>query len=1059
MSTQVISTRLNSIKVVAMAIAAIGLCNLSWAQTGGDEAIEELVVTAQRVNEDIQDVPIAVTALTGEMLEDQQVITPSDLQMNSPGVTFTATNFGGSSFAIRSVGSLGIGSGGPGVSVHTNEIAIPTNLNTIEFFDIERIEVLRGPQGTLFGRNATGGAINFITNKPSTDGFSSAIDLEQGSYSHTRVKGMVNVPISDTIAARVAGFKLSRDGYTENLAYGQTDAEGNTLPMIEERLDGREVLAIRATTSIDISDDTKLWVMGTHFEEDDDRARITNQVCDRNTLPTVGCKPDSFALESPNIGSTTAGIFSGALGILPLGASGASNSLFDYPRPRIDNLRQIHTDFQPQYYQSEQVLAFGFSHDLGDLEFNLIGGRRENEYRSLQDYVMDVGPSYSALPQNPAGIYPVTAPAGSVHVDDWSLDGCSLPLGTAGAWGGCTLEGYEMTRQFSYDSSGSRSKDNLIEARIHSTHEGPFNYLLGISAFDSRSETSYYVMSNGLDAVTSYGLPSLGLPPLYPGFFLNATAPWGLTNDGVSVFGEAYADMSDRMKFTFGLRLNNDHLSRRDNSTLFNSLNHAGVIVGLQQTILVLTQLQAALLGIPPEAVTLEAAIAGAVQSGLLDANYLTNTNIFSGAYWSRTLNILLGPLGGEPERDLAMLYGVTAAELDAAAATPAYSAARVAISNRVPIVPGFNESRMLTGSPDAADFSEFSGRMGLDWHQDDNTLWYGFYSKGYKPGGLNPAIPPQFQNTSKFTFDPESVNSFELGRKSRGLDNRLTWNSALFFYDYTGLQASVIKNNSSVTENIDASIVGIETEGSYQLDSLPSISVDFSYGFLMSEIGESSSVDTLNRTGGNEEWILLKNIDPGSLTGVNYIARESSITQGVVDAALGEAAALDIRNGTAVTSTSYPVNSSGVSIPAFFSQSFLAAAGVETRDGIPVDLEGNRLPYSPEHNFRVGVSHTTPERWGGTIVLRWDYFWQSETYGRFYNTVGDEIDAWGQHNASATYESLDGSYSLRLWMRNLADKTNVTGHYLTSDTSGLFRNYFLTEPRIGGLTVRVNFD
>ena len=85
--------------------------------------IEEVIVTAQRTEQSIQDVPIAVTALTGDMLEDRQIINPSDLQLNAPNVSFTATNFGGSSFSIRGIGRLVVAASGEnGVSTHVNEI-------------------------------------------------------------------------------------------------------------------------------------------------------------------------------------------------------------------------------------------------------------------------------------------------------------------------------------------------------------------------------------------------------------------------------------------------------------------------------------------------------------------------------------------------------------------------------------------------------------------------------------------------------------------------------------------------------------------------------------------------------------------------------------------------------------------------------------------------------------------------------------------------------------------------------------------------------------------------
>ena len=155
--------------------------------------------------------------------------------------------------------------------------------------------------------------------------------------------------------------------------------------------------------------------------------------------------------------------------------------------------------------------------------------------------------------------------------------------------------------------------------------------------------------------------------------------------------------------------------------------------------------------------------------------------------------------------------------------------------------------------------------------------------------------------------------------------------------------------------------------------------------------------------------------------------------------------------------SVSYPANSQGASIPVYFSRNFLTAAGVETSDGNLTDLDGNSLPLSPQHTLKIGTSYQWLNKWNGSLTLRWDYYWQSDSHARVYNTVGDEIDAWSQQNLSMIYESDDDKYNIKLWIRNLADKDNITGHYLTSDTSGFFRNYFLTEPRIMGLSVGVN--
>ena len=239
-------------------------------------------------------------------------------------------------------------------------------------------------------------------------------------------------------------------------------------------------------------------------------------------------------------------------------------------------------------------------------------------------------------------------------------------------------------------------------------------------------------------------------------------------------------------------------------------------------------------------------------------------------------------------------------------------------------------------------------------------------------------------------------------------------------------------------------------------LEPFPNVAIDYSYSYLNTSIEDSLTVDPTNRTAGDPDWVLLKNIDPGSLTGVGYVARVSQISQFVVDTALAAGATADIRNGLTAVSVSYPENANGVSIPAYFSRNFLAAFGVETSDGIPSNLDGNSLPASPEHSLKVGFEYAQPVPFmQGLLSWRLDAYWQSETYAREFNTKGDEIDSWSQLNMSVNFTSSDERLKLRGWVRNLGDNDNVTGHYLTSDTSGFFRNYFLTEPRIWGISMR----
>ena len=1037
------------------------------AQEQEPRMIEEVLVTAQRVTENVQRVPIAVTAISASMLEDKQVVNPSDLQMNAPNVSFTATNFGGSSFSIRGIGNLVIGrTGESGVSLHLNEIAVPTNLNSIEFFDMERVEVLRGPQGTLFGRNATGGAINFVTKKPEMGKIDGYLDFEGGDYGHRRIKAAFNVPFGDSFAMRTSAYKLDRDGYIENLAYGQTDANGNVLPGIDGSVDGRDILAWRTTLAWQINDDASTWLLYGKFDEHDDRARITNQVCRRNPLPTTGCLPDEFGWDTPHLGATTAGIFAGLAGALPLGADGSSASLYDFQRPAISGFRQMHTDMDPVFKDYENLWAFGAEYAWNALDFSLIGAKRDGEYLAQQDYNMDVGPLLSPTAGNPSGQWPVSAPAGGAGAE-WVSDTCNVVEGTSGVPGGCIFPAHQ-NRVFAYDQSDSRATFWTAEAKMRSGFDGPYNFLLGVSKFAGSNYGAYYVFANTLDLAT-IAPPAVFPAPLYPGFFMNSNNPaGGAEQEGWAAFGEFYFDVSDRLTFTAGLRLNEDEKNVSDSSALLNSADASAAVGGLlgPNAIWIRTGLfteMAAMAADPtlqlstastrllqfhgaesvfasngPAAVGVLAAAGAAQQIGAAVA---------AGVLPPAAVPAAIAALPLPPVLQATVLTLVTGGDVAADPGIAAGAAAFAAIAEAVPPVPDFGETRFVTGSPTQASWREISGRLGFDYQLDDNTMLYGFYSRGYKPGGFNPAIPPAFQATSSFTFEAEEVNAFEAGLKSVLLDGQLVANASLFSYDYTGLQVTRIRNNSSINDNIDANLTGIEVEGRWHPPWASGLAVDFGYGWLNSEVDGSRSLDPVNRTAGNPDFILLNNIDPGSLTGVNYIAREAQISNALIAAAGG---------ANAIIPVFYPANSAGVSIPAYFSRTFLNAAGVETLDGLDTNLDGKQLPNAPEHTLKLGVAHTWNVRGSATLTARWDYYWQSESFAREFNTLGDEIDAWSQHNATLVYER--GDWSARVWVRNIQDEDNVTGKYLTSDTSGFYRNYFLTEPRIFGASVRMGF-
>lgn len=178
------------------------------------EGLQDIVVTAQRRSESLQRAAIAATAVTGDTLVNAGVSDPAQLTKLIPALTVQPVGIS-SSFFIRGVGATAINSfqeNAIAFSVGGVFYARPT-APAATFFDLDRIEVLKGPQGTLYGRNATGGAINLIPKRPELGRFSADFSAEYGNYNAFKTQGGINIPIGDTLALRVAGQLVDRKGY------------------------------------------------------------------------------------------------------------------------------------------------------------------------------------------------------------------------------------------------------------------------------------------------------------------------------------------------------------------------------------------------------------------------------------------------------------------------------------------------------------------------------------------------------------------------------------------------------------------------------------------------------------------------------------------------------------------------------------------------------------------------------------------------------------------------------------------------------------------------------
>jgi outer membrane receptor protein involved in Fe transport len=393
--------------------------------------------------------------------------------------------------------------------------------------------------------------------------------------------------------------------------------------------------------------------------------------------------------------------------------------------------------------------------------------------------------------------------------------------------------------------------------------------------------------------------------------------------------------------------------------------------------------------------------------------------------------------------------YGATEA-IDAAR-DPFDLPALVDAMQLVPLIFGGNDGPPIPGLPPKSSWEAFTGRAVLDWQLSDDVMFYGSYSRGYKPGGYNAGGVVQRADVDepvglRPTYDREDVNSFEVGVKSLLADGSLSLNAAVFFNDYDSLQ--IADQNiqrvlfGTINSNIDAEMLGAELEARWRPAFAPRAEFELGYSWLDATLKNLDPIeDPLSLTGGDPSFVEMfawQTGDPG-----RFVAPIAEVLP-LVDAGIAAGAAVGPDRAPAAQ---YPNG-----IPAWFEAAFLEANGVDVQFSVPVDISGNRIPEAPEHTVHLAASYTW-DVLGGALTARWDYYWQDSAFMSIYNRASHRIGSWDQHNATVVYESGDNRWSVRAWIRNLEDDLHITGGLRSREQS-----FAASDPRSFGASVRYNF-
>ena len=503
------------------------------------DGLEEIIVTAQRQEQSLQDVPLAVSSFSGDDLLEQQIEGINDMQLFVPGLRFGGNiGEGGGDIEIRGMVNGAVsGTADSAVGVHINDLAVGiTPLDTGQLFDMERVEIIRGPAGTLYGRNAIGGSLNMITAKADPTSFSGKVSLDLGDYGRFGTTSVINIPLDDSAAFRFASTTLKQDGLVDNIY-----SKG-----LDYNLDNRNQMGYRATLSFEPSEKTTIHIVHQAQIEDSKRTLTSGTWCDRDPSAVFGCTmqaPENQKFEIAHPMSTLVEqllIAQGVLNYTPITSlAGAPQELWTM------NVRN-----EPSYTVDEYITQFIVEHDINDdLSLSVAASRKDRKFYRIEAYE---SPELDTLRFNDTLVTPGGLGTMSASIDP----NCSVEGYTAGFYGGCILDTVNYpTGAFNYSSLADT---DAVEMKIVSSFDGPHNFLFGMNYFKNYLDTDTDVVASGLDALTvsppaaMIGVQAASLgAQLYAPFFRTANID---VIESTAVFGEYYFDVRDALKLTIGMR-------------------------------------------------------------------------------------------------------------------------------------------------------------------------------------------------------------------------------------------------------------------------------------------------------------------------------------------------------------------------------------------------------------------------------------------------------------------------------------------------------------------------
>ena len=935
----------------------------AMAQDDSARTVEEVVVTALRKETNLQDTAITITAITSDDLELKQLENFEDLQFAVPTLTFAKGAYSGAGISLRGIGNFAVGNSSSNAIGYfwNGQTASQSGLYEAEFFDVERVEVLRGPQGTLFGSGTTGGAVQMITVRPNAEAGGN-IKVDLADYDSTRLSGAVNLPLSDNLRSRFAFASLKRGGFVTN-SYD------------DSKLDDRNTLAGRASFEYDYSDDTVISLIYEQTTADDSRLRANRQFCKAD--PLFGCSPlerGMDAIQSP-------GSYGHWVPYLQFQNPDLSTSI--YRNNPSQSIRSVDLDHKPEHNAKLESTLFEIDSALSDT-MNMVFSYsyHTRNYFDTADYD-------HAVSVVPYAMGPITTNLGK----DSNI-----------GYGGVGLQTY--TSDQAADMSTNESEWSQTELRFSSDYDGAFNFTAGLFHQTTSSETDYRITAPYMSywgdtstgpicAIFAYSCGLGGAPfwsPFFSGLAAAAAQAPGLIAAGVITPAQAQG-------------------------YVLNAAATAGSAAGVP-------------------------ALADWQSMFHNDSNLNRDSSAVYGELYYDISDVTRLTLGGRYSEY--RIHDYTYSSL--------LDLQGQAVGNYSGIQPD-PIHRIYEGD-------KFTYKLALDHSLNDNSLLYATYSTGFKPGGVNPT---DAENGTPSLYDPEIVNVFEVGMKNTLMDGRLQLNLSAYHNELEGLQLSKIVRRSSVNENADATITGVEAEFTFFVTN--TVMIDGFVAQTDATIDEFASVDPINPGAATQ----ILPLAPGATGFLGDFAPLAATCDPLVF--LGQAApsatcglGLAASNAQLAALVKYANTDTGPVFKSFGPLCTQPFFGLDSTtlpcpatNGVEQDLSGNKLPGSADLNYRLGVTKFF-DTTAGTWTARADYSYRGDTESDTFNRKIGHVDAYSQVDVSMRYQPNDGDWYVGAYIRNLRDDDHIYAYYATDPTVGGFSNGVAIDPKIMGINFGMNF-